>query len=102
MWSIHEQICKFLRHNRFPYAIWFLRIRSGHSKMPRAWAVEIHAGRYKQQRLSWKMPRACPVEPHVGRFCSYEREAPRDKPVASFAVWPNLIIKDHTAYGNAL
>jgi hypothetical protein len=29
------------------------------------------------------MPRACPVEPHAVSYCSGEREAPRDKPVAS-------------------
>src|SRR5262250_821458 len=62
------------------------------------------------------MPRACPVEPHVVSYCSGEREAPRDKPVASRnraalcsdereaprdkpvasrAVWLRLIFKDH-------
>jgi len=70
------------------------------SKMPRACPVECHAGRQS------KMPRACPVECHAGRYTnpsnqqnwmprpcavedsrfqlnSSEREAPRDKPVAS-------------------
>ncbi len=28
-------------------------------------------------------PRACPVASHVGGYCSYKRETPRDKPVAS-------------------
>src|SRR5215475_12114773 len=62
------------------------------------------------------MPRACPVEPHAVSYCSGEREAPRDKPVASRdraalcsgereaprdkpvasrAVWLPLIFKDH-------
>src|SRR5215510_6196285 len=62
------------------------------------------------------MPRACPVEPHavsycsgereaprdkpvaarnLAALCSGEREAPRDKPVASRAVWLRLIFKDH-------
>src|SRR5262245_3469216 len=62
------------------------------------------------------MPRACPVEPHAVSYCSGEREAPRDKPVASRnraalcsgereaprdkpvasrAVWMHLFLKDH-------
>src|SRR5262252_4488950 len=63
-----------------------------------------------------RMPRACPVEPHAVSYCSGdreaprdkpvasrnraalcsgEREAPRDKPVASRAVWLHLFLKDH-------
>src|SRR5262245_44484628 len=62
------------------------------------------------------MPRACPVESHASSYvatsvnlhgtspwhleielpvCSSNRESPRDKPVASHAVWLGLIFKDH-------
>jgi hypothetical protein len=34
-------------------------------------------------QLFFSMPRACPVEAHAGAYCRRDREAPRDKPVAS-------------------
>ena len=32
------------------------------------------------------MPRPCAVEVHVSQLCSFDREAPRDKPVASLTL----------------
>ena len=54
------------------------------SKMPRACPVECHAGRYTNPSNQQKwMPRPCAVEDSRSQLNSRDREAPRDKPVAS-------------------
>src|SRR5215510_3877822 len=61
--------------------------------MPRPCAVEFLVGGYNNNAPR-EMPRACPAESHPGVYRSDGRETPRDKPVASHALWPKLILEE--------
>jgi len=62
------------------FGFWIQRIQ----EMPRACPVERHAPRQNKRSAGhvFEMPRAGPVECHV-YYLTNQREAPRDKPVAS-------------------